>query len=241
VERTPRDFRFDIKAFALMTGHAAETARLPSVVRGSLPPDLLAQGRVYARQLSPECEDLVWELFREGVQPLADAGRLGAVFLQFAPWVHPTPESPAMLERARERLGGLPAAVEFRNGRWMTPRLRERTLALLGRLGMSYVAVDEPQGMESSVPPVVAVSHGPLAVLRMHGQRADRWEARGIPVVERYRYLYTRAELASWIPAIESLAEQAEHVHVVFNNCYANYGVCNAAELIDMLAGGARG
>ena len=33
VERTPTDFVFDVKAHALMTGHATEIARLPGTIR----------------------------------------------------------------------------------------------------------------------------------------------------------------------------------------------------------------
>jgi hypothetical protein len=32
------------------------------------------------------------------------------------------------------------------------------------------------------------------------------------------------------------LAEQAERVHVVFNNCYGNYGATNALEMAAMVA-----
>ena len=37
VERTPDDFVFDVKAHALMTGHATDVARLPRVIRDELP------------------------------------------------------------------------------------------------------------------------------------------------------------------------------------------------------------
>jgi hypothetical protein len=31
------------------------------------------------------------------------------------------------------------------------------------------------------------------------------------------------------------LAEQAERIHVVFNNCYANYGTTNALEMAGLI------
>src|SRR6185436_14668523 len=37
VARTPDGFRFDIKAYALMTGHPTEVARLPRTLREALP------------------------------------------------------------------------------------------------------------------------------------------------------------------------------------------------------------
>jgi uncharacterized protein YecE (DUF72 family) len=91
--------------------------------------------------------------------------------------------------------------------------------------------VDEPQGMKSSVPPLAAVTAPRLAVLRMHGRNADAWEKKGIPVVERFRYLYSEKELKEWVPRIIDAAEQAKEVHVLMNNCYGNYGTTNAAEL----------
>jgi uncharacterized protein YecE (DUF72 family) len=136
-----------------------------------------------------------------------------------------------MVQRLRERLGDLPVAVEFRHRDWLGPAYRERTLALLREHDMSYVIVDEPQGLESSVPPEVAVTSPRLAVIRMHGRRGETWEKPGATVLEKFRYLYDSAELADWVPRIEQAAEAAEQVHVVFNNCYGNYGTTNALEM----------
>src|SRR5438874_10603268 len=44
--RTPPGFVFDVKANALMTGHACEVKRLPRALRDALPPALVAKGRV---------------------------------------------------------------------------------------------------------------------------------------------------------------------------------------------------
>lgn len=235
VERTPDAFVFDVKAHALMTGHATEVARLPPAFRAALPPELAKASRLYAKDLPVELEDEVWRTFRDALQPLRDSGKLGAILLQFAPWVTPTKESPAMFEHARDRLGDLPIAVEFRNAAWLSERLRSQTWDLLSRLGISYVAVDEPQGTPTSVPPLVKVTHRSLAVIRLHGQRADTWAARGVPAVEKYRYLYSAAELDAWVSRIIEAAEAAEQLHVIFNNCYANYGAVNAAEMIAAL------
>jgi uncharacterized protein YecE (DUF72 family) len=236
VDRTPDDFIFDVKAHALMTGHPTQIARLPAELRRELPDGLLASGRVYAKDLPPEIDDAVWQIFRDALEPLRMRDKLGAVFLQFAPWVIPSSGSPQMLERARERLGDLPVAVEFRNAAWMTEKLRQRTLDLLSRLYISYVSVDEPQGTPTSIPPVVHVTRKQLGVLRLHGQRTDTWAAKGVPAIEKYRYLYSTAELEKWISRIVEMAGAAERLHVVFNNCYANYGTTNAAEMIELLA-----
>jgi len=235
VERTPDGFVFDVKAHALMTGHATEVARLPAAFRAALPPELATASRIYAKDLPTELDDEVWRMFRDALEPLRDSRKLGVVLLQFAPWVAPTKESPAMLERARDRLGDLAVAVEFRNAAWLSERLRARTWELLARLGISYVAVDEPQGTPTSVPPLLHVTQRSLTMIRLHGQRADTWAVRGVPTVEKYRYLYGPAELDAWVSRIIEAAESAERLHVVFNNCYANYGAVNAAEMISRL------
>lgn len=68
---------------------------------------------------------------------------------------------------------------------------------------------------------------------------AETWEQSGIPVVERFRYLYDEQQLAEWVPRIREAASRAPEVHVLMNNCYANYGTTNAREIADLLAGSA--
>jgi uncharacterized protein YecE (DUF72 family) len=125
--------------------------------------------------------------------------------------------------------------MEFRNPSWLAPRLRERLWAQLREQRMTYVVTDTPQGTKTSMPVVPAVTTPELAVVRLHGRRAELWGAREATVLEKYRYLYDADELAEWLPTILELAEQAERVHVVFNNCYANYGTTNAAELAALI------
>lgn len=241
VERTPDNFVFDVKAFGWMTGHATDAARLPRALKDALPNELAGKKRLYAKDVPREIRDEVWRLFAEAVRPLHEAGKLGAVFLQFPSWVRPAAHSPEMLARARRRLGDLPIAVEFRHGDWMATSLRERTFALLRAHEMSYVVVDEPQGFASSVPPATAVTSKRLAVVRMHGRRADTWEKPGTPAVERFRYLYDERELTPWVPKIVEIAGESEQVHVVFNNCYGNYGTTNALEMSSLVRSATRG
>ena len=66
---------------------------------------------------------------------------------------------------------------------------------------------------------------------------AATWEAKGISPAERFRYLYSRAELGEWVPRIQQAAREARETHVLMNNCYANYGTTNARELAALLSG----
>jgi uncharacterized protein YecE (DUF72 family) len=241
VERTPDDFVFNVKAHALMTGHATDVARLPRSIREALPPQLAASTRIYAKDLPLDLRNEVWRLFRNAVAPLSESGKLGAILLQFAPWIRPTRSTPAMLARARELLGDLPIAVEFRHPAWLEPRLRERVWAQLREQRMTYVVADTPPGTPTSLPLVPAVTTPELALVRLHGRRSELWGASDAPVVEKYRYLYDPAELEEWLSVILELSEQTEQLHVVFNNCYANYGATNALEMAGLISGWTQG
>jgi uncharacterized protein YecE (DUF72 family) len=95
--------------------------------------------------------------------------------------------------------------------------------------------VDEPQGFRSSIPPLTAVTNPALSVVRFHGRNRENWEARGISAAERFRYLYGEQELAEWVPRIGEVSAQASETHVLFNNCYSDFGVRNAADLARQL------
>jgi uncharacterized protein YecE (DUF72 family) len=236
VDRTPPDFVFDAKAHALMTGQPTETKRLPKDLRTALPGDLAAAPRIYARDLPSELRDEVWRLYLAGLEPVRASGQLGSVLLQYPRWFFPTSESRDLILEARERLGQVRSTVEFRSETWFNTKNLERTLSFLADHSIPLVMVDGPQGLRSSVPPLTAVTSRELAVIRFHGRRVETWEAAGIPVAERFRYLYSEAEMREWVPRIREAAEEAREMHVLMNNCYANYGSTNARELASMLA-----
>jgi len=236
LERTPPDFTFDIKAHALMTGQPSEVSRLPKDIREELPAELIAKKRVYARDLPSDVEDEIWARFMDGIEPLRSSGKLGAVFLQYPRWFFPSSESRDEIVKARERLGDTPFAVELRHASWFNEKNRDRTLRFLEKYEIPFVMVDAPPGTKSSIPPMTAVPSPRLAVVRFHGRRTETWEKSGIPVVERFRYLYDEQELSEWVPRIQEAATQAPEVHVLMNNCYANYGTTNAREIADLLA-----
>lgn len=236
LERTPPDFTFDIKAHALMTGQPSEVKRLPKDLREALPAELLDQKRVYARDLPKDVEDEIWARFLDGIEPLRSSGKLGAIFLQYPRWFFPTSESREEIRRARERLSDTPFAVELRHASWFNEKNLERTVRFFEDEQIPFVMVDAPPGTKSSLPPMTVVTSPKLAVVRFHGRRTETWEKSGIPVVERFRYLYGPEELDEWVPRIREAAAQVPEVHVLMNNCYANYGTTNAREIADLLA-----
>lgn len=231
VDRTPDHFTFHFKAFSLMTGHGTGLAKLPPTIRDSVAPELGERKRqVYPQDLPEPAQAWIWESFARALDPLREAGKLGFILLQFPPWFGFSRASMRSIERARERLPAHTLAVEFRNGTWLEERNIPNTRALLAAQGMSYVAVDEPQGFRSSVPLAPLVTNPRLAVLRLHGRNAENWQANNVTVAERFRYLYSEDELSELAPTVRLLAEQADQTHVLFNNCYSDYGVRNAEQ-----------
>jgi uncharacterized protein YecE (DUF72 family) len=235
VQRTPDNFVFDIKAHALMTGQPTEVARLPKRIRDELRGELAAKKRIYRKDMPAELLDAVYAQFREALQPLVEAGKLGAVFVQFPKWVFPSNEARELILETRQRLD-MPIAVEFRHDSWFNEKNAERTVKFLQDNKIPYVAVDEPQGFKSSVPPVVITTNADLAVFRFHGRNKENWEKKDIPPSERFRYLYDEDELADWTPKIATVATQTKQTHVIYNNCYSNYGTTNAREAARLLA-----
>ncbi len=237
VERTPPHFKFNVKAHSLMTGHPTDPARLPNWLKEDLPLRLRIASNVYSHHFSAEALDEVWRRFLAALSPLRAAGKLGAIMLQYPRWFRPSRESAGELAQARFRLGDWPASVELRHREWLSERLAQRTFAVLRNLNFSYVAVDAPQGMESSVPAISEVTNSNLAMFRFHGRRESTWETRNDEVAERYRYLYERKQLEAWIPAIERAMDKSLEVHLTFNNNKWNYAVANAVEMNELLLG----
>lgn len=235
VERTPKDFVFDVKAHALMTGQPTEVARLPKTIREELPTELKEKKRIYRKDMPKELLDAVYQQFREALEPLTEAGKLGAIFVQFPKWVFPSNEARDLILENRERLE-LPIAVEFRHGSWFNEKNAERTVKFLQDNRVPYVAVDEPQGFKSSVPPVVIQTSPELVVFRFHGRNKENWEKKDITPAERFRYLYDEDELADWTPQIAAASKGTKETHVLYNNCFSNYGTTNAREMARLLA-----
>ena len=83
-ERTPEGFVFHVKAFALLTMHGAETARLPRVLKEMLTEEERAKSRLSSP--SEEVRALAFQMFGSAMEPLRRAGKLGFLVFQFPPW-----------------------------------------------------------------------------------------------------------------------------------------------------------
>jgi uncharacterized protein YecE (DUF72 family) len=232
VERTPKDFTFNVKAYALLTQHPTPPARLPKDLRDKLTD---SKANVYFKGLGPKERESIWDRFREGLQPLQDAGKLGAVVFQFPKWFLPSQSAYRFMEDLREWLPDFGIAIEFRQVSWLKEERRQRVFQFLKDHGFTYVVVDEPQGFVSSVPPVVAMT-APQGMVRFHGRNRDTWEKKGISTAEKFRYLYQPSELKAWVPNLREMANHGDQVQAIFNNCYSDYAVRNAEDLTRLLS-----
>ena len=229
-ERTPKDFVFNVKAFSLLTQHPTRVDALYK--------DLEVKSdkkSVYPKDLDQKTIDEVWDRFLSALDPLRDAGKLGALLFQFPPWFHVGKANRDYVLECARRAAPDPIAVEFRNKTWMSEENRAKTLEFLEGHGLPYVCVDMPQGFVSSIPPVVAAT-ADLALIRFHGHNDAEWESGSVQ--RRFKYLYSKKELAEWAPKIEKLASEAKQTHVLMNNCYRDYAQQNAKDLADVLTSG---
>ncbi|MGI6596867.1 MAG: DUF72 domain-containing protein [bacterium] len=181
------------------------------------------KGLTHERQESSE-----FITFLTGLRPLVEAGRLICVLAQFPYSFHNTKDNRDYLECLRDRLAGLPVAVEFRNRNWA----RTGTFELLSRHGLAYVAVDAPR-LKGLVPPL-AHATADFAYARFHGRNAEKWYQHN-QSFERYDYNYKKEELAEWVPALKALEEATGAVYATFNNHYQGQAVVAARDLAELL------
>ncbi|HLI60717.1 MAG TPA: DUF72 domain-containing protein [Solirubrobacteraceae bacterium] len=233
-ERTPNGFRFEVKAYSLLTGHPTRPQSLWKDLREALPEDVRDKRSLYASHLPPGALDEAWRRFADALAPLHEMGRLGAVLFQYPPWFHPSREHRAELEALRARLPDYGVCVELRSPRWVaSERDRQRTLALLRDTGLTYVCVDAPP--VSELPRLLELTTPELFVMRLHGRANDTWKGRTRTAAERFRYLYSEDELEELANELAPVAESARESHLLMNNCYRDYGVRNAAQLRELL------
>ena len=234
-QRAPDGFRFDVKAYSLLTGHPTRPRSLWSDLREQLSPDDAAKRNIYSKHLGSDAMDEAWRRFATALRPLHESGKLGAVLFQYPPWFGPRHDHRAEIEALRERLPDYRIGVEFRSPRWLAEgRDRERTLALLAEHGLVFVSVDAPEA--SGLPRLMAITNPDLFMVRFHGRSDSTWADTSGSAAERFRYLYSEEELEELARPILEHAHQARETHLLMNNCYRDYSVRNAAQLRDVLA-----
>ncbi len=171
------------------------------------------------------------EVFREGIAPLVDAGKMGALLVQF-PWSFRfKPESMHWMAHVVDEFRDLPIVVELRSTGW----LEDRGLRFLQELGVGFCNIDQPSFRNNI--PLTAHGFGSIGYMRLHGRNRDAWFDDESGRNERYDYLYSPEELAGIEDAIEKTAEQVQNMFVITNNHYQGQAPANAAQLKSLLTG----
>jgi uncharacterized protein YecE (DUF72 family) len=232
-ERTPDRFTFNVKAFRLFTGHQTSPAVLPKDIQQALGPD--AAKVVYFKDTPREIRTELWRRFSEALEPLRQAGKLGAVHFQFAPWLLRNSEGMAHVEHCVEMMEGHLLSVEFRNKSWFDGDNLGKTVAFEKQLGVVHTVVDGPQGFANCVPRVWEVTRPSLALVRLHGRNHETWNIKSSASSSRFNYWYSQEELAAMVPDVRRMADLAEWVHVVFNTNYEDQGQVNAKLMAQQL------
>ena len=161
--------------------------------------------------------------FRDYLDPLMEANRLGAILLQF-PWSFKnSPEGCAKLEALFRSFDAYPKALEVRHSTFQN----DEFFRFLDEHDVAWVNVDQPL-FDNSVKPADTVT-GALAYARFHGRNYEKWFAHE-ESWERYNYLYSAKELEPWVERIERMARNKD-TFVITNNHFRGQAIVNAGEL----------
>jgi uncharacterized protein YecE (DUF72 family) len=168
-------------------------------------------------------------LFREGIDPLMAAGKLGALLIQF-PWSFKNEiDERAYLDQLVTRFKDYPLVVELRHESWNNPRM----LQTLEDLGVGLCDIDQPQ-FANSIKPSAEVTSA-IGYVRLHGRNYQNWFREEANVLERYDYLYSRDELDPWIDRIKEVSDKAKQTFVIANNHARGQSLVNAFEILAQL------
>jgi uncharacterized protein YecE (DUF72 family) len=163
--------------------------------------------------------------FREGMDPLAQEGKLGGLLLQF-PWSFKnTAEERQYLFNLIDRFKDYPLVIEVRHASWNQPAIYES----LEELGVGICNIDQPLFSKSIRPSAVRTSS--IGYIRLHGRNYENWFREKAPRDDRYNYLYSADELEPWVTRIKEVASESKETYVITNNHFRGKAVVNALEI----------
>jgi uncharacterized protein YecE (DUF72 family) len=206
-ERTPASFEFSLKLFQKFTH--------PEMFLKASGQDPHALGR----------EDV--EQFRRALDPLARAGKLGALLAQFPASFTNEPDSRGYLEWLLEQFRDYSVAVELRHRTWSDDPAS--TLDLLEEFGAAWTQIDEPK-FKTSIRQSLRPDTRSFYYLRLHGRNAAQWWKHE-KSEDRYNYLYSSAELQPFAEAAREVSRKVKKAYLYANNHFSAKSVANAAIL----------
>jgi uncharacterized protein YecE (DUF72 family) len=216
--RTPQEFDFSLKLYQKFTHPKMFREAALKTAPGTEGPllDLLAQ------VTQSDIDD-----FRAGIDPLASAGKLGALLAQFPPSFKDSPQTREYLGQLLRALGEYPIAVELRHKSW-SDAIGE-TLSLLNGFGAAWVQIDEPKFRfsirQNYLPNVTSFYY-----MRLHGRNAAQWWTHD-KSEDRYNYLYSAGELQEFSETAKAAKELVKKSYLYTNNHFSSKSVVNAVML----------
>jgi uncharacterized protein YecE (DUF72 family) len=163
--------------------------------------------------------------FREGMDVLVKAGKLGSLLLQF-PWSFKnTADDRIYLAKLLEHFSDYPLAVEVRHTSWNNAEVYE----WFAERGVGICNIDQPVFAKSIRPAALTTSQ--IGYVRLHGRNYRDWFREKAPRDDRYNYLYTLDELDPWLVRIKELSKQTRETYVITNNHFRGQAVVNAIEI----------
>jgi len=194
--------------------------------------------RGFTDQAPPDWSRDEVQAYLDGCRPLADAGVLAALLVQFPFYFDARYENLRHLATIAKVFAEAPLVLEVRHRSFVS----DENLRHIEEMGFSFCNIDQPQA-RTSIAPAARVT-GRISYLRLHGRNAEAWFSyRGEATTgtkragrdEKYDYLYSAEELSSFARIVRSLEERTDQVFVIANNHFAGKGLVNALELTSML------
>ena len=177
-----------------------------------------------AASLAADCD-----VVRAATAPLAEAGKLGALLIQF-PWsFRCTGESLEYLVSLFKLLGDFPLALEVRHGSWD----QEIVYTFLNENGVAFCNVDQPV-IGQSLKPSARVT-APVGYFRLHGRNYRNWFAEDAGRDARYDYLYSREEIGQISRLVRKIRQEAQETYAITNNHFRGQALVNALEILEEL------
>jgi len=167
---------------------------------------------------------------KDGLDPMAAAGKLGALLMQFPISFKNTPGNRDYLGKLLQRFEMYPRVIEVRHASWNNQEI----LRAFAEKGVSFCNIDQPLLGRAIAPTTHATA--PIGYVRLHGRNYEQWFEHEAPH-DRYNYLYSENELAKWKPRIEEIARKTEVTFVVANNHFQGKAAVNGLQLKHMLTG----
>jgi len=162
--------------------------------------------------------------FKHSIEPLAQAGKLGALLAQFPPSFKNDGHGRQILAAVIKAFGQYHLAVELRHRSWSD---EEGTALLLREGNVAWVQIDEPQ-FESSIAQDLPAT-ADIAYFRFHGRNKETWWQGDDET--RYKYLYSPEEIGQLSGRVQSAGGKSKLLFVFFNNHWQGYAPRNAVDM----------